>query len=126
MLDSHGRLGDSPNNKINLVLRSPVSQSDNCRGIDDLKRGVVNIAIDSPLVLPSWGHIVEMILSTDAKIRDWDLVTGDRDADYKNAPIPPEHARFCMIDVVGHFDSLRCAFALKNAHFWTNRIGATL
>ena len=118
-LNREGRFSDSPNEEINLVFRFPVFQSDKVRAIDDLKQGLVNefCVIDSPIVLPSWGHVVEQILPTNGIHRGWDFLKIDHESAYKNLPIRPSDSRFCNIVLWSEVEGCWFAFEPKTQIF---------
>ena len=83
-LDSAGRCVSDQARVINPVFRFHVFRSDKIRDIDDLRRGLVDrfCAIDPPNVLPSWGHIAELILPSNQTHREWDFIKGDNESAY--------------------------------------------
>ena len=84
-----------------LAFRFGISQGGKLRAIDDLRASRTNEAAGplSAIVLPTWDHTAEMILSLQDLLpgTPLGLAKADHKEAYKQLPLLPEHARYAVV-----------------------------
>ena len=117
--DVDGNLPGSDFDTVNAAFRFPVIQGSKIRDCDDFEYGLINLcaAEFTPITLPTCDHIGQIASDLSARPREWSFMKADRKAAYKNLPLNPDQAQYCIVAIRSPGDSKWYGFAPRTLLF---------
>lgn len=97
--DAVGNLLGSDFDTVSVAFRFPAIQGAKIRACDYSKYGLVNLCASdfTPIAPPNWDHIAQIASGLSNPPREWSFTKAGRKAAYKNFPMSPNQAQYCIV-----------------------------
>ena len=117
--DADGNLLGSDFDAANVAFRFPATHGSEIRTCDDFKYGLINrCAADfTPITLPTWDPIAQIASDLSISPREWPFAKAGPKEAYKNLPLNPDQAQYCIVSIRSPGDSDRYGCAHRALSF---------